>query len=109
MENFKNKFSVATILNFLLFILITSIVLISFVKISYQSEKKGNDLLDQSLNKVVVTCYATEGRYPDSLEYLEKNYKVKIDRKKYNVEYNVFATNIYPEIVITEKAGNDEK
>ena len=43
-------------------------------------------------------CYAIEGRYPPSVEYLEENYAVQINRKKYNVFYDGFASNVMPEI-----------
>ena len=47
-----------------------------------------------------VQCYAIEGRYPPSVEYLEENYAVQINRKKYNVFYDGFASNVMPEITI---------
>ncbi|MDO5015011.1 MAG: hypothetical protein Q4E28_03565 [Clostridia bacterium] len=105
----KSKFSFATIFNILLFTVIGVILLLSFVKISYQSKAKGREILEQSINKAVVTCYASEGRYPDTLEYIEKNYHVKVDRSKYDVEYNIFASNIYPDITVTEKETENEK
>ena len=57
-----------------------------------------------------VQCYAIEGRYPPSVEYLEENYGVQINRKKYNVFYDGFASNVMPEINIIpiEEQGASE-
>lgn len=52
------------------------------------------------MTRASVQCYAIEGRYPPSVEYLEENYGVRIDRDRYNVFYNGFASNVMPEIVI---------
>ena len=45
-------------------------------------------------------CYAIEGRYLPSVEYLEENYRVQIDHNKYNVFYDGFVSNIMPEITV---------
>lgn len=68
-------------------------------------EKK---LLEDSIKRAVVTCYATTGAYPDSLEMLSKEYNVKINEDKYIVHYEIFASNIMPDITIVEKDGGSE-
>lgn len=62
--------------------------------------KKGEDSLRRAVTRASVQCYAIEGRYPPSVEYLEENYGVTIDRDRYNVFYNGFASNVMPEIII---------
>ena len=56
--------------------------------------------LKKAVTRASVQCYAIEGRYPPSVEYLEENYGVQINRKKYNVFYDGFASNVMPEINI---------
>lgn len=58
------------------------------------------DTLKKAVTRASVQCYAIEGRYPPSVEYLEENYGIQIDRKKYNVFYDGFASNVMPEIKI---------
>ena len=58
------------------------------------------ETLRKAVARASVQCYAIEGRYPPSVEYLEENYGVRIDRDRYNVFYNGFASNVMPEIVI---------
>lgn len=72
---------------------------------SLQSGQSAEGLrqLEEALRKGCVTCYATEGVYPTSLEYLEEHYGVQIDRERYNVHYTAFAENLMPDITVLEK------
>lgn len=58
------------------------------------------ETLRSAVTRASVQCYAIEGRYPPSVDYLEENYGIKIDRKRYHVFYNGFASNVMPEITI---------
>ncbi len=53
--------------------------------------------------RAVISCYATEGSYPESYEYLQKNYGVSINEDKYAVFYEAFASNMMPDITIIER------
>jgi hypothetical protein len=50
-----------------------------------------------------VECYALEGRYPENVEYLIEHYNISVDESKYYVYYNVFASNIMPDITVAAK------
>ncbi len=58
--------------------------------------------LEDAIRQSAVACYAAEGKYPESLDYLEKNYGVQIDRERYNVFYEVFAENLMPNVAVVE-------
>ena len=58
-------------------------------------------MAQDSIRRAVVSCYAIEGRYPDTYEYLAENYGLTVDEKKYTVHYEIFASNIMPEITVT--------
>lgn len=53
-----------------------------------------------------VQCYATMGAYPPNLEYLEKHFNLVLKRDKYNYFYDVFASNIRPDVVVTVKPAS---
>ena len=53
-----------------------------------------------ALRRGCVSCYATEGVYPPTLEYLQEHYGVQIDRRRYKVYYEVFAENLMPNITV---------
>lgn len=62
-------------------------------------------LAEDNLRKAVVSCYAIEGRYPDSYEYIRDHYGVKIDEERFIVHYEVFASNIMPDITLVERSA----
>jgi len=64
------------------------------------SREEGLNILEDGLRRAVVTCYAVEGRYPESLSYIEEHYGVYIDRNRYAVYYEIFASNILPDITV---------
>jgi len=66
------------------------------------SRSEGLRVLEDSIRRAVVVCYAVEGRYPSSIEYIEENYGIHIDRTKYVVHYDIFASNLLPDITVIE-------
>ena len=58
--------------------------------------------LEQALRRSAVACYAAEGIYPPNLAYLKEHYGLQIDEEKYTVIYEVFASNLMPDITILE-------
>lgn len=59
--------------------------------------------LEDGIRRAAVSCYSIEGRYPDTLEYITENYGVYVDEEKYSVFYEVFASNIMPDVTVLEK------
>lgn len=58
--------------------------------------------VENAVRRAAVSCYATEGAYPDSIEYLEEHYGLQIDRENYTIHYMVFASNLMPDITVLE-------
>lgn len=54
----------------------------------------------QSVENGITLCYAAEGMYPESLEYLTENYGVVIDESRYLVHYECFAANVRPAVKV---------
>jgi len=67
-------------------------------------KKKTNEMelisIQRSISQAAAFCYAAEGTYPPSLQYLQENYGIYIDTNNYIVHYEVFASNIFPEILV---------
>ena len=59
--------------------------------------------LEESVRRAAVTCYAVEGIYPPDLDYLRQHYGIQVDEKHYDVFYEVFGSNIMPDITVVEK------
>lgn len=65
--------------------------------------------LQEAVRRASVQCYAIEGRYPPSVEYLEAHYGISIDRKAYAVFYDGWASNVMPEITIIALQGGERR
>ena len=61
------------------------------------------ELLRQSVRKAVVQCYAIEGAYPPDIDYLEKEYSLEYNHDKYYIDYEVFASNVMPNVEVYER------
>ena len=66
--------------------------------ISHGQNMERVSFLSEAVRKAAVQCYAIEGYYPPDIGYLEENYSLLVDRKKYFVYYEAFASNIMPRI-----------
>lgn len=67
-------------------------------EVSEQSKTK----LEEAVRRAAVACYAAEGAYAPSVEYLEEHYFLSVDETHYIVHYEVFADNILPDITVME-------
>jgi len=65
---------------------------------------EGRRVLEDSLRRAAVACYAAEGVYPPDVAYLETHYGVQIDDARYTVFYEIFAENLMPQITVVEHA-----
>ena len=62
---------------------------------------------EESLRQVILNsakqCAAVEGSYPSSLDYLEKKYGLSVNHKDYLVTYEVFASNVPPQVTVSAR------
>lgn len=57
-------------------------------------------ILEQSIRRGAVQCYALEGAYPEDISYLEQRYGVAYDSELYYVDYTYLASNLMPDITV---------
>ena len=96
-------------------LLITLVVFIALIYcgmslfrgVSSVSSAAQTELVQNAVRRAAVTCYAVEGAYPSTLDYLKRNYGLIYDEENYFVFYNSFASNILPEIRVTEKGASE--
>lgn len=72
---------------------------------SGQSDE-GRQQLETALRRAAVACYAAEGVYPPTLDYLTEHYGVQIEDDQYIVFYDIFANNLMPDITVLEKGAS---
>ena len=64
---------------------------------------QGRQRLEDSVRRTAVTCYAAEGFYPPSVDYMETNWGLQYEKDRYVVRYEFFASNLMPQITVLEK------
>lgn len=90
-------------ISFVIFVAIIAILFFAVFSLSDISQTSDTELLYKAINRAVVSCYAIEGRYPESLDYLIEKYGVIINDDRYLVHYEVFASNVKPSVRIIIK------
>lgn len=104
----KRKFAVRCVMAAAVFGVIVGIFINGVASFLDKAETEGANTLRQAIRRASVQCYAIEGRYPPSVEYLEEQYGIQIDRERYHVFYDGFASNIMPEITVIPAEGVQE-
>ena len=84
-------------------VLIAAVVLVN--RIDTAQDTAETDIVRDAVKNAALTCYAVEGAYPDSVEYLRENYHLAYDEDRYMITYDAFASNMLPDIWVTEKGA----
>lgn len=88
------------LLTSIIFIALLVWINIGFNSVRISSSAKQLNETQASIEKAVVLCYSIEGAFPPSIDYLKENYGLFVDEKNYIINYNVFASNIMPDITV---------
>lgn len=86
----------------LIFLAIVIILVLAVSDVSKASSEESLTIAENSIRRAVITCYAQEGRYPESIEYLKENYGLYVS-DDFTVHYDIFASNIMPDIMVFRK------
>mgnify|MGYP000877107536 CR=1 FL=1 len=89
----------------IVFLLLALLFVVSLTSTAQSSAARESEVLDSALRRAIVTCYAVEGRYPPSLDYIAENYGVLVDETRYSVYYDAFAANVMPTLRVTRIGG----
>ena len=76
---------------------------VAMTRLGTGQAQEGREQLETALRRAAGVCYAAEGIYPPTLDYITEHYGIQIDRSRYSVFYEVFAENIMPEITVFDK------
>lgn len=79
------------------------LLLISAGNVNERQQAESLKQMEDTIHKAVLNCYAIEGSYPATIDYVEEHYGLQIDHEKYDVFYEIFAQNIMPEVTVIEK------
>ena len=59
--------------------------------------------IETSIEKSLIHCYAIEGAYPPTIDYLVDNYGVVLQEERYFYYYEFIGSNIRPIVKVQEK------
>ena len=79
------------------------VIVVAVTAIGQMGRRVGDEQvarLQEALHRAAVSCYAVEGRYPPSLDYLMAHYGVVVDESKYVVHFDVVSRNAMPIIEV---------
>ncbi len=93
------------VLSVLLFAAIIAVFLFGTLKLSGGDTARQKETLDRAISRTVTYCYAVEGAYPESIEYMKDVYGLTYNEDLFFVDYRVPGGNIRPTYVIIEKGG----
>ncbi len=102
----RKKSHLLPLLRGLLLPVIAAAVLLCFAtavdSLSRGSSQEDLEQLEETLRRSCAACYAAEGAYPPTLEYLKEYYGLQVDETRYTVHYSVIAENLMPDITVLE-------
>ena len=74
-------------------------------RIDTAQDSAETDIVRDAVKNAELTCYAVEGAYPDSVDYLREHYRLAYDEDRYMITYDAFASNMIPDIWVTERGA----
>ena len=107
MRSRKSSFARGLLISLIVFVVLIYGGVSLFRGVGTASSAAQTELVRSAVRRAAVTCYAVEGAYPTTLDYLKNHYGLVYDEDNYFVLYNAFASNIMPEIRVTEKGASE--
>lgn len=90
-------------LSIIAFIVLIVIALNGLQDISDKTSDSQRESLESALERSIAHCYALEGTYPPSLDYIKEHYGLIYDENRFFVDYQSIGSNIMPDVTIIEK------
>ena len=87
----------------LAFVLLFLLFMNGVNSIEETTQSKQLESLRTAITRSVTQCYAVEGFYPSSLDYLVAHYGITYDADMFLVDYEYCGNNLFPEITILRK------
>lgn len=84
-------------------VLIAAVALVNRISSAHGTAE--TEIVRNAVKNAALTCYAVEGAYPDDVEYLREHYRLAYDEDRYFITYDAFASNMIPDIYVTEKGA----
>lgn len=87
------------------FIVMLILFIVGVQSVSDSTMGRQYDSLNTALEHSIAQCYAVEGSYPESAEYLIEHYGLTYNHDNFIIEYTYYGSNIYPDYVVLHRTG----
>ena len=84
------------------------VAIIIFGRVESVQSREETTLVRDAVRQAAINCYAVEGAYPDSVEYLREHYQLAYDEDRYAVTLEGFASNLIPDIYIEDRYADNK-
>lgn len=101
-KNFRHSFALIFFPT-IAFVILLLFFLSGISSVNTTTLTKQQESLENALTRSISHCYAVEGSYPPSLEYLMANYGLSYDTNVFLVDYEYYGDNLYPDYTILLK------
>jgi hypothetical protein len=101
-DHSKKKIVSSTFFSIIIFVAVIVVFLCGVSMLSNSSALDDKTILEEAVKKDIAHCYAVEGTYPPSVEYMEEHYGLNYDKEHYIIDYEMIGANIYPSYMIVE-------
>lgn len=91
------------LLPILAFIVLFVLFLQGIGSVSESTLSKQQESLETALERSISQCYAVEGSYPPSLEYLKQHYGLLYDEGSFFIDYEYYGSNLLPEVTVLRR------
>jgi hypothetical protein len=89
----------------LVFILVLVVFLFAIGRMGEQTVEEQRQYLEDAIDRSMLQCYVTEGRYPGSFDYLQEKYGIVYDSTHFRVDYTAYGSNMRPQVTVVELEG----
>ncbi len=92
-----------------IYIICPLLLLVFFLSLSSIQEstlQKQQESLKTALIRDITHCYAVEGFYPPSLDYIEEHYGLTYDKDLFFVDYRPVGSNMRPDVTVILRKGS---
>ena len=91
------------ILIIVLALLLTIAGTVFFLRPDDKVDEESLQAIKAAVMRSALQCYVVEGAYPAELDYLIENYGLTVNTEDYYVNYEAFAENLPPNVIITHR------
>lgn len=101
----KNSYLRNLLVSLLVFAAVFLLFYLAVSSVSKRTSEEELQTLKTAITRDITHCYAVEGTYPQSLDYLKENYGLTYDEDRYFVDYQPLGMNIMPDVTIIKRTN----